>query len=102
MTNDERNLLIQTARSVAQLSSDRDDMVVGVTAILLDLYRVEFESGRQNQSEAIARLQIQRNELNLVEPHRFGVLFLEAVIAALRDGKLDAAKLMRSPPAGTA
>ena len=38
MTNNERQLLVDTAKFTHQLSKDRDDMLVGITAALLDLY----------------------------------------------------------------
>lgn len=102
MRHDESQLLVQTAKNTVQLFQDRDDMLVGITAALLDLYRVGFQHGQQTKEEALARLQMQSDFLEKNEPRHRGVLFLNALIVALRDEKLDASKLLREPPAGSA
>ena len=49
MRHDESQLLVQTAKNTVQLFQDRDDMLVGITATLLDLYRVGFQHGQQDE-----------------------------------------------------
>jgi hypothetical protein len=88
------------AESVVGLVNDRDDMVVGITAVLLDIYRTSIERGEQTEQDVLSRLSVQRDELQ--KAGGLGVKYLDALIAALRDGKLDAAKLIRQPAAGTA
>ena len=58
MTDDERELLAEIGKHLVQLFQDRDDLVVGVTAALLDLYREEFEAGRQSKETTLQRLTI--------------------------------------------
>ena len=104
MTNEERQLLTMTARHVTQLFSDRDDMVIGVTAVLLDLYRVLFAAGRDSKEGALARLRTQHDEIDRVAPDRSA--YLGSLIKTLEDDQLNAAELARQfqqrPPAGTA
>jgi hypothetical protein len=102
MEDKERLLLIESAKEIFQLFNDRDDMVVGITAALLDLYRVDFSTGRQTKSEALLRLSTQRLDLEGRMPRQLGAKYLGALIETLRDDKLDAAKLAREPAAGSA
>jgi hypothetical protein len=76
-------------------------MLVGMTAALLDLYRIEFRAGRDTKQDALARLHLQRRELSRVagEP---GAVFLKYLSDTLADEKLDAAKLYRDPVEGSA
>jgi hypothetical protein len=60
MTDDERTLLVETAKFTHQLASDRNDMLVGITAALLDLYRTAFQDGRDTKRDALTRLQMQQ------------------------------------------
>jgi hypothetical protein len=46
MTEDEQKLLRTASEAIMQLVRDRDDMVAGLTAVFLDMYRVEFQEGR--------------------------------------------------------
>ena len=98
MTQDERSLLLETAKHVAQIFQDRDDLVVGVTAALLDLYREEFVAGRQTKEAVVQRLEIQADVLKGL----LGEKYLRALIRTLKEGQLDAANLLRIDPAGTA
>jgi hypothetical protein len=102
MAPEERQLLVETAKTVVGLFEDRDDMVVAITAVILDLYRIDFQRGHQTKQEALSRLQMQRGELSVVDPKQRGVKFLDALIETLRSDKLDAATLLREPPAGSA
>lgn len=101
MTNNERQLLVDTAKFTHQLSKDRDDMLVGITAALLDLYRNEIRSERDTKSDIIARLELQRAELSGVAGQP-GDLFLKFLADNLAAEKLDAAKLYADPAAGSA
>jgi hypothetical protein len=42
---------------------DRDDMVAGFTAVLLDLSQVGLQDGHQTKAEVLFRLQVQRDRL---------------------------------------
>jgi hypothetical protein len=101
MTDDERTLLVETARFTHQLSRDRNDMLVGITAAILDLYRADFRDGRDTKQDALARLQIQCRQLSGV-PGEPGVVFLKYLMDTLEADKLDAAKLYREPTVGSA
>jgi hypothetical protein len=45
MKEDEQKLLRAASDAIMQLVRDRDEMVAGFTAVLLDLYQVEFREG---------------------------------------------------------
>ncbi len=98
MTDDERELLAEIGKHLVQLFQDRDDLVVGVTAALLDLYREEFEAGRQSKETTLQRLTIQANALTA----KIGERYLRALIQTLKENRLDAENLFRSRPAGSA
>jgi hypothetical protein len=100
MTSDERALLIETAKFTHYLSQNRNDMLVGVTAALLDLYREDFKNGTDTKTAALARLRLQREQLASVGG--VGTEFLQYLMGSLEADKLDAAKLYRDVPAGSA
>ena len=50
--------LLNIARSVLQLQKDRDDLLIGVVAGLVDLYRALFSREVDSKAEALARLRI--------------------------------------------
>ena len=102
MTDNERNLLLAAADGVAELSRNRDDMIVGIAAAILDLHRLLIQSGHQTKQAALDRLTVQKDELVRVSPNQMGAAFLQSLIATLADDKLDAARWLRLPPAGTA
>jgi len=101
MTNDERILLVETAKFTDELSRNRNDMLIGITAALLDLYRTRFKEGTDSKPDALVRLELQQNELSR-RANGLGVTFLKYLTDTLAAEKLDAAKLYREPPAGTA
>jgi hypothetical protein len=102
MTDEERRLLTETARQVLQLFGNRDDMIVGITAALLDLYRMQFAAGLDTKDVALTRLRIQRDEINRLIHDGRAVKYLQSLIEALETDRLDAAKLLRESPAGSA
>lgn len=102
MTAEERALLIETAKEVARLFQERDDMIVGFTAAILDLYRSAFQAGHQTKEDAIGRLRAQRDDLDRKTQAKLGTKMLGSIIATLENDQLDAAKLLREPPSGSA
>ena len=98
MTEDERALLAETAKHVLQLFQDRDDLVVGVTAAILDLYREEFAAGRQIKEQALQRLTLEAD----AQRGKRGEQYLRWLIQTLKSGQLDAASLFRDHSAGSA
>ncbi len=101
MTDDERTLLIETAKFITELTKNRNDMLVGITATLLDLYRTDFRDGRDTRQDALRRLQIQQQELS-ASAGGVGDIFLKYLSDTLATDKLDAAKLYRDPAVGSA
>ena len=93
--------LLNIARSVLQLQKDRDDLLIGVVAGLVDLYRALFSREVDSKAEALARLRIQHQQLAKAVPP-VDCLSLRWLIETLEEDKLDAAKLLRVPPAGAA
>jgi hypothetical protein len=96
MTEDEQKLLRTASEAIMQLVRDRDDMVAGLTAVFLDLYRVEFQEGRQAKAEVLVRLQIQRDRLAQHSARQIGVMFLDSLIQTVEKAQLQPAK----PPGG--
>lgn len=101
MTDNERELLLTLGQEVERLFRERDDMIVGITAVLLDLYRVLFKAGADSKEAALSRLRAQHEQLAGLFPEQLGAM-LQAVIASLEEDKLDAARLLRDPAAGSA
>jgi hypothetical protein len=80
MTQDVETLLQATSEAIMQLARDRDDKLAGFTAVILDLYRHQFQEGRQAKAEALFRLQIESDLLAKHSPYQKGVKFLDALI----------------------
>jgi len=95
MTEEEQNLLRATSKAAMQLFQDRDDMIAGITAVIVDLYRGEFQEGRQTKAEALFRLQIQRDVLAKHSPRQTGTKFLDSVIQTLETVQFNAAQAPR-------
>ncbi len=98
----ERKLLLATAKDMVGLFQDRDDLLVGLVAALLDVYRTLIAAGIDTKDSALVRLAAQREQITSVIPGATGVKSLQWLIGSLETGKLDAAKLYREPTAGTA
>jgi hypothetical protein len=92
MTEDEQKLLRAASEAIMQLIRDRDDMVAGLTAAFFDLYRVEFQGGRQSKAEVLFRLQIQRDRLAQHSARQIGVMFLDSLIQTVEKAQLQPAK----------
>jgi hypothetical protein len=101
MTQDERALLLEIAKFTNELANNRNDMLVGVVAAILDLYRTDFREGKDTKQDAINRLRLQQEVLAEKE-NGLGNLFLKWLSDTLETDRLDAAKLYRDPPAGSA
>ena len=91
----------ELVEAVMQLFSDRNDMVVGIVATFIDIYKNQMQMTGRHQAHIIASLQLQLDHCAKY-PHEYGTKFLGALIQALKEDKLDAAKLLREAPAGTA
>jgi len=102
MTNEERQLMLGTHKDVLNLFQDRNDLLVGITAALLDLYRTLIFAGSDSKDAALLRLRAQRTQIIGAIPNGVGSISLQWLIDSLETGKLDAAKLIREPSAGTA
>jgi hypothetical protein len=102
MTNEERQLLVALGDEIIELKQSRSDMVIGITAALLDLYRISIQKGEQTKDDAVARLTAQKEWLAKEVQGKVGAEFLEFLIATLVTGKLDAAAWLRQRPAGSA
>jgi hypothetical protein len=101
MTDEERKLLLDTAKQVVELSANRNDILVGIMVALLDLYRELFAGGLDAKDTALARLQTQHREL-VESVGGLGTKSLEWLINSLETDKLDAAWLLQQLPAGSA
>jgi hypothetical protein len=88
-------VLRAASEAIMQLVRDRDEMVAGFTAVLLDLYQVEFQEGRQTKAEVLFRLQVQRDRL-AKHSARKGVKVLDSLIQTVEKAQLQPAK----PPGG--
>ena len=102
MTESERQLLAECGKEIVELYGSRNDMVVGITAALLDIHRVLIQAGHQSKQDVIDRLTVQKNAILGHSPKQLGALLLQSLIDTLADDTLDAAKLLREPAAGSA
>jgi hypothetical protein len=101
MANQERQALLHAINSITELEKDRDDLLIGVTAVLLDIYRVLFNSAVDVKQDAMTRLHVQHQQLAEAIPPR-DCQSLTWLIESLEEDKLDAARLLRMPIAGSA
>ena len=105
-TADEMKMLIlavtELDNQVEQLRQDRNDLLVGATSAFLDIHRLLVGKGLDTKSDAIARLETQRDWLKLYAPKTAGATMLDFLIASLASDKLDAAGWMREPTMGNA
>jgi hypothetical protein len=97
VTDAERQLLSATAQQVRQLFSERDDLLIGITAVILDLYQTAYTAGADRKRAAVARLRTQHAHLRETVPDTGGV-FLQRLIDALEARKLDATRLLGETP----
>lgn len=102
MTDTELQLLTTTARQVVELSGNRNDMLIAFAAAILDLYRLLFDAGIDTKADALTRLNAQYDPIVQTIPGGCGSVALKWTIDSLESGKLDAATLLRAPPAGSA
>jgi hypothetical protein len=102
MTDNEAKLLSATADQVARLFSERDDLIVGITTAFLDLYRAIFAARLDTKDAVLARLHAQLDDMRRLASSDHGGRYLRSLIESLETDRLDAAKLLREPPVGSA
>jgi hypothetical protein len=90
--------LAKVGGGIVELGRTRDDMIVSVTAAILDLHRLLIQRGQQTKQDAINRLMVQKDLLVANSPGQKGAAYLQSLIETLADDELDAAKLLRDPP----
>lgn len=91
MTDEERQLLENTARSLLRVIEQQKDTVAGIEAALLEIYRAQFTTDNRKH-ETLARLKL---TLKVLEAEGQGVNFLGEFIR-----KLEPRKLQSAVPAG--
>ena len=79
MTEDERHLLEDTARSLIRLWEEQRDVNAGVEAALLEIYRAHFTTDTQKH-ETMARLKL---GLKLLETQGQGAKFMSGFLRKL-------------------
>jgi hypothetical protein len=79
MTNEERKLLEDTARSLIRLREEQKDVIAGVEAALLEIYRAHFTTDNRKH-ETMARLKL---GLKVLESQGQGAGFLAQFIRKL-------------------
>jgi hypothetical protein len=79
MTDDERQLMENTARSLLRLIEQQKDAVAGLEVALLEIYRAQFTTD-DRKYETMARL---RMNLKILEAEGHGAQFLTGFIGKL-------------------
>lgn len=79
MTDEERQLLENTARSLLRVMEEHKDAVAGMEAALLEIYRAQFTTDNRKH-ETMARLRL---SLRVLEAEGRGGNFLSAFIRKL-------------------
>jgi hypothetical protein len=79
MTDDERQLLENTARSLIRLVEEQKDMAAGLEAALLEIYRAHFRTS-DRKHETIGRLKL---SLKVLENEGHGAKFMTDFIRKL-------------------
>lgn len=83
MTDEERQLLENTARSLLRVIDQQKDAAAGMEAALLEIYRAQFTIDHRKH-ETLARLRLR---LKLVEAEGQGANFLREFIRKLEPWK---------------
>jgi hypothetical protein len=83
MTDEERQLLENTARSLLRFMEQQKDAVSGMEAALLEIYRAQFTTDKR-KNETIARLTL---GLKVLEAEGRGTNFLSEFIRKLEPWK---------------
>jgi len=83
MTDEERQLLENTARSLLLVIEQQKDVIAGIEAALLEIYRAQFSTDHRKQ-EILARLQL---SLKMLEAEGHGAEFLREFIRKLEPWK---------------
>ena len=78
MTDNEHELLSETAKHVMELFDNRDDMLIGLVAAIVDLYRIAFDAGVNTKEAALTRLRTQQEQSVSVVPEGRGSKSLES------------------------
>jgi hypothetical protein len=92
---------VEATKEIVRLTSERNDALVGMAAVILDLYRVQFRNEPDDKDSALLRLAVQKDDL-LKRANGLGAVCLEWVMENLRNDKLDAASLLTKKPHGQA
>lgn len=83
MTDEERHLLENTARSLLRVMEEHREAVSGMEAALLEIYRVQFTTDRRKH-QIMARLKL---SLKVLEAEGRGAHFLREFIRKLERWK---------------
>lgn len=83
MTDEERQLLENTARSLLRVMEEHKDVVAGMEAALLEIYRAQFTTDNRKH-ETMARLKL---NLKILEAEGRGTNFLSEFIRKLEPWK---------------
>lgn len=83
MTDEERQLLENTARSLLRVIDQQKDVMAGMEAALLEIYRAQFTTG-DRKPETLARLKL---SLKVLEAEGQGANFLSEFIRKLERWK---------------
>jgi hypothetical protein len=83
MTDEERQLLENTARSLLRVIEQQKDAVAGMEAALLEIFRAQFTTDQRKQ-ETLARLKL---TLKVLEAEGRGANFLGEFIRKLEPWK---------------
>jgi hypothetical protein len=83
MTDEERQLLERTARSLLRVMEEHKEAVSGMEVALLEIYRAQFTTDKRKQ-ETIARLKL---SLKVLEAEGRGANFLGEFIRKLEPWK---------------
>jgi hypothetical protein len=83
MTDEERQLLENTARSLLRVIEQQKDTIAGMEAALLEIYRAQFTTDHRKH-ETLARLRL---NLKVLEAEGQGTKFLGELIRKLERWK---------------
>jgi hypothetical protein len=81
-----KNLSIAIAeygKQIQEQRQDRNDLAVGAVAAFLDIHRILGGKALDRKSDAITRLEVQRDWLKRYAPKTAGAAMLEYLIASL-------------------
>lgn len=102
MDEQTKTLLLAFNEQIELLRKERNDMMIGIGCVLIDLHRHLIEKGTQTEKDVLDRLRMQKSFLDSNVPEKAGSQFVSWLLSNFENGKLDPSLLFRLQQSGEA